>query len=419
MVGAGRLKGEDMNNELLTILEYIERERGISRDLLIKALETAILSASRKSIHPASTLSVKVDPNTGVIQAWAKLEVVAENPNRDQLLLARAKEKFPEVKLGDLVDWEVTPRNFGRIAAQTAKQTIMQQLRQAEKATVMEEFADRVGHIISGTVRRFESGNTIISFQKAEGVMGSRDKMHGEQYMPGDRINALLLRVDVSGGGPSLIVSRACPEFVVRLFELEVAEIRDGVVKIMGIAREAGSRTKIAVQSEDLRVDPVGACVGIRGTRVRNITNELNGERIDIVPYDADIGKYAMNALLPAHVQSVDVDDERHELIVHVTEEQSKLAFGKKAQNVRLCSQLIGWKTTIKIEGGIEEKIGQAATQLANDLQISMETADKLVRNGFVSVDGVVAAGEEALLEIDGIDAAEVKSALARLTGGK
>ncbi len=404
-----------MNSELLTILEYIEQERGISRELLIKALEAAILSASRKSIHPASNLQVKIDPHTGNIQAWAQLEVVEENPNYDQLLLARARERFPDVRVGDVVDWEVTPSNFGRIAAQTAKQAIMQQLRQAEKATVQEEFADRVGHIINGTVRRFENGNTIIDFQRAEGLMSARDKMHGEQYMPGDRINALLQRVDISGSGPSLIVSRTCPEFVTRLFELEVTEIRDGVVKIMGIAREAGSRTKIAVQSLDPRVDPVGACVGIRGTRVRNITNELNGERIDIVPYDEDICKYAMNALLPAHVQSVEVREDRHELVVHVTEEQSKLAFGKKAQNVRLCSRLIGWNISILTEGGIEEKINRAALQLAEALKISTGTADKLVRNGFVTIDGVRAAGADALLEIEGINREEMAEALARL----
>ena len=203
-----------MANELLTILEYIEQERGISRNSLVKALETAILTASRKSIHPANDLRVVIDPRTGSIQAWARLTVVEENPNNDQIALERAQERFPGVVVGEVVDWEVTPRNFGRIAAQTARQAIVQQIRRAEKENVLEEFADRVGQIINGTVRRFEGGNVIIDFQKAEGIMYAKEKVHDEQYMPGDRINVLLQKVDINAAGPSLIVSRASADFV-------------------------------------------------------------------------------------------------------------------------------------------------------------------------------------------------------------
>ena len=408
-----------MANELLTVLEYIEQERGISRESLIKALETAILTASRKSIHPASELKVRIDPPTGKIQAWAVLEVVESNPTCDQLLLARAKERFPDVKVGDKVDWEVTPSNFGRIAAQTARQTIIQQLRKAEKENVQEEFAERVGQIINGTVRRFEGGSIIIDFQKAEGIMPAKEKIHEEQYMPGDRINALLINVDINSSGPSLIVSRANPDFVIKLFEREVAEIHDGIVKIMGIAREPGRRTKIAVRSEDPRIDPVGACVGIRGTRVRNITDELGNERVDIVPYDTDLAKYAANALLPAKVQSVEIDEARHELMVTVNEEQSKIAFGRKAQNVRLSAKLLGWNITLKNESSeriappsLAEQLKTAAAKLAKDLGVSEETAFKLVSNGFVTLDGIIAADRATLLAIDGIDTAEVEKAL-------
>ena len=408
-----------MANELLTVLEYIEQERGISRESLIKALETAILTASRKSIHPASELKVRIDPPTGKIQAWAVLEVVESNPTCDQLLLARAKERFPDVKVGDKVDWEVTPSNFGRIAAQTARQTITQQLRKAEKENVQVEFAERIGQIINGTVRRFEGGSIIIDFQKAEGIMPAKEKIHEEQYMPGDRINALLINVDINSSGPSLIVSRATPDFVIKLFEREVAEIHDGIVKIMGIAREPGRRTKIAVRSEDPRIDPVGACVGIRGTRVRNITDELGNERVDIVPYDTDLAKYAANALLPAKVQSVEIDEARHELMVTVNEEQSKIAFGRKAQNVRLSAKLLGWNITLKNESSeriappsIAEQLKTAAAKLASDLGVSEETAFKLVSNGFVTLDGIIAADRATLLAIDGIDTAEVEKAL-------
>ena len=408
-----------MANELLTVLEYIEQERGISRESLIKALETAILTASRKSIHPASELKVKIDPPTGKIQAWAVLEVVERNPSCDQLLLARAKERFPDVKVGDKVDWEVTPSNFGRIAAQTARQTIIQQLRKAEKENVQEEFAERIGQIINGTVRRFEGGSIIIDFQKAEGIMPAKEKIHEEQYMPGDRINALLLDVDINSAGPSLIVSRATPDFVVKLFEREVAEIHDGVVKIMGIAREPGRRTKIAVSSDDPRIDPVGACVGIRGTRVRNITDELGNERVDIVPYDTDLAKYAANALLPAKVQSVEIDEAKHELQVTVNEEQSKIAFGRKAQNVRLSAKLLGWNITLKNESSeriappsIDEQIKAAAAKLAAEFGVRESTAALLVKNGYVTLDGIRAAERSALLAIDGIDADELEKAL-------
>ena len=411
-----------MNNELIAILGYIEQERGISRESLIRALESAILTASRKSIHPANELKVRIDPVTGDIRAWAMLEVVEENPTCDQLVIERARERFPDAKLGDVLEWEVTPRNFGRIAAQTAKQAIIQQLRKAEKENVQEEYADQVGHILNGTVRRFDAGSIIIDFGKAEGIINAKEKVHGEQYMPGDRINALLVRVDINTAGPSLIVSRSCPEFVEKLFEREVSEIHDGVVRIMGIAREAGSRTKIAVASSDPRVDAVGSCVGVRGLRVRNITNELGGERIDIIPYDPDIRKYAVNALLPARVQSVEVDEAKHELTVRVTEEQSKLAFGKKAQNVRLCSKLIGWNIGIRSEAParegkatIGEQIRQATTRLAGELGISEETAGVLIANGYVTVDGVREAGRETLLAVEGVDAAEINRAFDRI----
>ena len=412
-----------MANELLTILEYIEQERGISRENLIKALESAILTASRKSIHPASELTVKIDPHSGKIQAWAKLEVVAANPNSDQLILARAKERFPDVKVGDKVDWEVTPRNFGRIAAQTARQAIVQQLRRAEKENVQEEFADRVGQIINGTVRRFEGGSIIIDFQKAEGIMPAKEKVREEQYMPGDRINVLLQKVDINSSGPSLIVSRASSDFVVKLFEREVSEMHDGIVKIVSCAREPGRRTKIAVTSSDPRVDPVGACVGIRGIRVRRVTDELDNERIDIVPYDEDIKKYAANALAPAKVQSVEVDEEKHELLVTVTDEQSRIAFGRRAQNVRLSAKLIGWNISLRSDEpstppaapSIGEQKEAAAAKLAADLGISVESARHLVENGYVTIDGVKVADPAALTAIEGVDAQELTAALERI----
>lgn len=404
-----------MANELLTLLDYIERDRGISRESMIAALESAILSASRKSIHPANSLSVKIDPRSGNIQAWAELEVVAENPNNDQIALEDVLQKLPDAKIGDKVNWEVTPKDFGRIAAQNARQAIAQQLRRAEKETVLAQFKDRVGQILTGTVRRIENNNIIIDFQKAEGIMSAKERIHGEQYVTGDMINVLLVKIDIETAGPSLIVSRSNPNFVAKLFEREVSEIHDGIVEIKGIAREAGNRTKIAVASNDPRVDPVGSCVGMRGTRVKNITNELGAERIDIIPYDENIAKYAVNALQPAKVQSVDVREETREIIVHVNEEQSKIAFGKKAQNVRLCSKLIGWSVNIQTENPLEEKIVEAANKLAFEIGVSVGTANRLVRAGFLTADGIKAAGLEQLLEIEKINVKEVTAAFDKL----
>ncbi len=409
-----------MNSELLTILEYIEQERGINREQLVGALEAAILSASKKSIHPASDITVKVDPKTGDIRAWAKLEVVDGLPNNDQLILARAQERFPDAKVGDILDWEVTPRNFGRIAAQSAKQAIMQQLRKAEKEIVRAEFADRVGHILNGTVRRFEAGSLVITFQKAEGVLGSKDKIPGEQYLPGENIHAVLLRIDTETAGPSLIVSRSHPDFVKALFEREVSEIHDGTVEIMGIAREAGSRSKVAVHSSDERIDPVGACVGVRGTRVKEITKELGLERVDIVPWSENIKQYTANALQPATIQSVEVNDVKHELVVHVTPEQSKLAFGKRAQNVRLSSKLIGWNINIQIDEGpktesMEDKVMHAVADLADAAEISPATAQVLVANGYLSCADLKAADADELLKLPDVDAGELEEALNRI----
>ncbi|MDD4817711.1 MAG: transcription termination factor NusA [Victivallaceae bacterium] len=408
-----------MANMLLAMLQNIEQERGISRELLVSALETAILTAARKSIHPANQLKVKVDPETGNIQAWALLQVVESNPTTDQLLYTRAVEKFPDVKVGDVIEWEVTPRNFGRIAASTARQAIFQQLRKAEKEMASEEFAANINQIITGKVRQFESGGIVIDFQKAQGLLPAKEKIPGEQYMTGDLINALLLKIDTAGSGPSLLVSRSHPDFVRRLFEREVAEIRDGVVKIMNVAREAGSRTKISVASSDPRIDPVGSCVGIRGSRVRAVTDELNNERIDIVPYDPDIVKYCLNALQPAKAQSVEVNEEKHELTVLVSPEQSKLVFGKKAQNVRLSSKLLNWNITIRTIGApqeaFEEKIQKATRELSENFGVSEACAAILISNGYITVDGLRAAGRDAVMTLDGIDRDELAAAFDRL----
>ncbi len=404
---------------MLTVIEYLSQNRSISRESIIRALENAILSAAKKSIHPASELKIRIDPPTGRIQAWAVLEVVDHVPqNNDQIVIDRVRERYPDAQVGERIEWEVTPSNFGRIAAQAAKQNLTQQLRRAEKENVQEEFADRLGQIVYGTVKKIDAGNIIIDFQKAEGIMPAREQIREEKYAAGDRINALLIKIDINSSGPALVVSRTAPEFVTRLFEREVSEIRDGVVSIKGIAREAGKRSKIAVASTDPRVDPVGACVGVRGTRVKRITDELGTERIDIVPYDEDLATYVSNALLPAQVQQVKIDEANHALLVIVNEDQSKVAFGRKAQNVRLAGKLGGWTIKLCDESSkerapsIAEQMKIAAGKLVETLGIDAGDAAKLVANGFVTVEGLKAADAEALEAVGDIDIAALRSAL-------
>lgn len=406
-----------MNNELLAVLEYLEQERGIGKERLAEAVEKAILNASRKSIHPASNLEVKLDLKTGDIKAWALLEVVQKNPNNDQILLDKARTKYPSVQIGETIKWEVTPSNFGRIAAQAAKQTISQQLRRAEKAIVKEEFQDKIGEIVSGTVRRFESGSIIVDFGKAEGILGLKDKMPGDTYSQGERVSALLKSVETSGGGPSLILSRTAPEFVMKLFEREVSEIHDGIVEIKKIAREPGSRTKIAVASKDPNIDPIGACVGMKGMRVRNITSELNGEKIDIVQYDEDIRNFALKAFQPAEIKKIDIDENSHTLNLTVAPEQLSLAIGKRGQNVRLTTKLLDWRVNIiseeEAQNAFREQIDNTIKTLSETISISAETAGALVKNGYLTIDGLKAADPADIKKIEGITEDDLQKILA------
>ncbi len=405
-----------MNNELLATLEYIEQERGISKAQLIAAVERALLSASRKSIHPASDLSVKLNPRTGELRAWAKLKVVDAFPGNDEITLEEVQKKMPDVQLGDIIDWEVTPRNFGRIAASSARQAILQHIKDAEKATVQEEFKEFVGSIVSGTVRRIDAGKVIVDLQKAEGVLAGADRIPMEQYGPGDRLNALLLKID-DKASPSLILSRSHEDFLKKLFEREVSEIHDGVVEIVGVAREAGSRAKIAVRSNDSRVDPVGACVGMRGMRVKNITGELGGERVDIIHYTDNFEEFVRNVMHPAKILHMDIDRIKKQLTVYVDPENSRLASGKRGLNVRLAQRLLNWRIVLVTEdpqAEFEEMKAQAVEDLAAALDVSSETAEILVNKGYLNVEGLRADADnlEAVAGLSADDIQAIRSAL-------
>ena len=386
----------------------MERERGIDRETLIRAVESALLSASKKSVSPAKDLRIEIDRKTCAIRAYARVQVVdrVQAPH-DEVTLANALKVKPTSKLGDMLDIEVTPKNFGRIAAQTAKQAILQKIREAERTKVFDEYKDRVGDIVSGTVRRFERGDVVLALDGfAEAVMPAKEKVPTEEYQVGDKIRALVVNVETGNNGAVIILSRANPDFVRRLFELEVSEINDHTVEIRGIAREPGFRSKIAVQSKDEKVDPVGACVGMRGIRVKNIVRELSGEKIDIVRWNEDVKTFVTNALAPAKLTRISMDEHTRTVTVIVDPEQLSLAIGKKGQNARLTAKLTSWKIDIQEDEtaiNFEKRVAMAVAELAKIEGIGPDRAAKLVHAGFLSLDGLMAAEIEDLTAIEGI----------------
>ena len=400
-----------MNNELLAVFEYMERERKLDRETLAQLVESALQVAGRKSIGRVRDLRVVIDRKTLEIKAFASIQVVDFVRNRDEeISLEDAQAKYPgkNYKLGDLIEIEVTPRNFGRIAAQTAKQAIIQKLRLAEKDKVFAAYKDHVGDIVTGTVRRFDRSDVVVDLGDAEAVMPSKERVPSEEYQIGDRIRFLLVNLDSQTQGTQLVLSRANPEFIKKLFELEVSEIADGTVEIKGIAREAGFRSKIAVHSNDEKVDPVGACVGLRGQRVKNIVRELSGEKVDIVKWSPDIKTFATNALAPAKLLRLEIDELENAVKVIVEADQLSLAIGKKGQNARLTAKLTGWKVDVqKDEGDItfEEKITRATDQLAAIEGIGRENAQHLVAAGFLTLEGILAAEIQDLVDVEGFDA--------------
>ncbi len=402
-----------MNGELIAVLEYLHREKGIDKETLLQAVEKALLQASKKAVGPSRELRIEIDRKTGDIRAFAQLLVVETVVNKhDEISLADARRRNPNIQLGESIEVEVTPANFGRIAAQTAKQAMLQSIRQVEKSMVFEEFKGRAGDIVSGTVRRFERSDVIVDLGRIEAVMPSRERVPIEEYQPGDRIRAYILSVENTVRGPEIVLSRAHPDFVRKLFELEVSEIADKTVEIKAIAREAGYRTKIAVHSRDEKVDPVGACVGLRGMRVKNIVRELSGEKIDIHRWSPNIREFVMEALKPAKVKSLSVEEATKTVKVLVDPDQLSLAIGKKGQNARLTAKLTGWRVDIEkaetAELGFEEKVALAIKDLAQLPGMDQATAQLLVNSGFHSIEGLLAADLDDLTELLGEEKARL-----------
>lgn len=393
-----------MSQEFLAVLDYMEKEKGIDRKTMIAAIEQALLSASRKSFGPANELRVEMNPKTGEIKAFATLRAVEKVTDPYQeISLNKARQSDIKARLGSMVEVEVTIKDFGRIAAQVFKQTMNQNIRSIEKTMVFDEYKDRVGDIITGTVRRFDRSDVVVDLGKFEGVMPSRERVPTEDYNPGDRIRALIIAVDSTPRGPRIVLTRSHPNFVRSLFELEVNELHDGTVEIKGLAREAGHRTKIAVWSDDPKIDPVGACVGLRGSRVKNIVRELSNEKIDLFRWSNDTKELIIEALKPARPKSIELDEETRHAKILVDEENLSLAIGRRGQNARLTSKLTGWEIDIEKEEiqvtSFEDKLKEAVSKLATSMEIDEELANQLATCGFVTRDGLADATIEDLKE--------------------
>lgn len=373
--------------ELKAVVEYMESERGVEREVIIRAIELALQSVAEKNGEVDEDLRISIDRNTFERKAYRRLT--------------------------DGSEIETTPPYLGRIAAQTAKQVIMQKIRNAEKEIIFEEYKDRIGEIITGTVTRFDRSDVVIELEHGEAIMPSKERVPTEEYEIGERVRALVLNVRERERGPEIVLSRSHPDFVRCLFELEVSEISDGTMDIKGIAREAGYRSKVAVISHDERVDPVGACVGMRGMRVKNIVRELSGEKIDIVRWSEDIHTLITNALAPARLKNVDADADTQTVKVTVDPDQLSLAIGKRGQNARLTSKLTGWRVDIQKDEesmDFEERVVVAVTRLAAIEGIGDEYAEKLVFAGFLTIEGILAAEMGDLSSIEDISAEQAKS---------
>lgn len=345
-----------MNVEFIQALYEIEKEKGISKEILFDAIESALVSAYKRHFGSAQNVEVEINKLTGEVGVYAKKRIVDDEDIYDELLeisISEAKEIDEKFELEDTVRIEVTPRNFGRISAQTAKQVVVQRIREAERDMIYEDFVSRESEIVTGLVQRVTKNNLIVNLGKTEAMLPPTELIKGETYNHGDRIKAFILEVKNTTKGPQILLSRTHPGLVKRLFELEVPEIQDGTVDIFSISREAGSRTKIAVFSNDENVDAVGSCVGHKGSRVKNIVDELNGEKIDIITWSKDIKVFISNSLSPAKVVTVNVNEEGKSALVIVPDYQLSLAIGKEGQNARLAAKLTGWKIDIKSESQV------------------------------------------------------------------
>lgn len=347
-----------MNVEFMNALTDIENEKGIKKEVLVEAIELALISAYKKHYGSTQNARVEIDSETGEIRVYEVRDIVEEVEDDDtQITLEAARKLNPRYEIGDVYEIEVTPKEFGRIAAQTAKQVVVQRIREAERGIIYDKYSEKENDILTATVHRIDRGNIFVEFGKAEGIIPASETVYTEQYNLGDRLKVYVIEVKKTNKGPQIIVSRTHPYLIKKLFELEVPEIRQGIVQIKSIAREAGQRTKMAVYTDEKDVDPVGACVGHKGMRIEKVVDELHGEKIDVVPWSSDPIEFIANSLRPAKVLMVQVKTDEKAAKVIVPDYQLSLAIGKEGQNARLAAKLTGWKIDIKSQSQSEEEV--------------------------------------------------------------
>ncbi|MFH0799182.1 MAG: transcription termination factor NusA [Pseudomonadota bacterium] len=401
--------------DLNRVLEQVSKDRGIPREMLIEAIEAAFLTAARRKWGHLGDLEAHFNDENGEIELF-QFKTAVENVENENLELSfkEARELDSEAELGDSIGVKMDPSVFGRIAAQTAKQVIIQKVREAERTIIYEEFKDRLGELITGIVRRFEKGDMVVDLGRAEAVVPKQEQISSESYRAGERLLGFFLRIDREGRGPAIVLSRRNIGLLISLFTMEVPEIAEGIVEIRAAAREPGVRSKIAVVSRDSDVDPVGACVGMKGSRVQSVVGELKGEKIDIVAWDSDPARFVCNALAPAEVAKVIIREREHAMEVVVPDDQLSLAIGRRGQNVRLAAQLTGWNIDVFSETKIDQVASRARRVLAEVLGVDDSNAMMLYSHSFRSFEDIAAAAFEEFSQVPGVGEAALTEIQAR-----
>ncbi len=406
---------DDMKGELKRVLDQVAREKGVEQRILIKTVEEAVKVAAKKTFGPNFEMEVRYNEETGEVEVYEFKEVVerVSDPNF-QISLEEAKKMDPECEVGDSLGIKMDMDKLGRIAAQSAKQVIMQRLREAERNTIYADYKDRRGEIVNGIVQRIDRGAIIVNLGRTEAELPVSEQIPGESYKQGDRIRGYIIDVKQFSKGPQIVLSRTHPNFLAALFEAEVPEIAEGIVRIVHVVREPGSRAKIAVASKDPDVDPVGACVGLRGTRVQAVVQELRGEKIDIVVWDKDPAKFVVNALAPADIVRVVVDETNRSMEVVVPDDQLSLAIGKKGQNVRLAARLTGWNLDVIDESTYSKRVREGYMSLLELEGVNDELAAELTQQGYRSARDISKADPSDLASIPGLDEKKAEDLIAR-----
>jgi len=400
-----------MSREVLLLVDALAREKNVEKGIVFIALELALASATKKRFHEDADVRVSIDPQTGDYQSLRRWQVVGDDAVEDaarQIALNEALQRNSEIKLEEFIEEVLEPLEFGRIGAQAAKQVIFQKIRDAEREQILNDFLERKEYMVTGTIKRMERGNAIIESGRVEAALPRDQMIPKENLRVGDRVRAYLYKIDRTARGPQLILSRIAPEFLIKLFELEVPEIEEGLLEIKVAARDPGSRAKIAVKSHDQRVDPIGTCVGMRGSRVQAVTGELAGERVDIILWSEDPATFVINALAPAEISSILVDEEKHSMDIVVDEDNLAQAIGRGGQNVRLASELTGWELNImtmeESQAKNEEEFSVVRQLFMEKLDVDEEVADILVQEGFTTLEEVAYVPLTEMLEIESFD---------------